>query len=185
MFSITVLLTVGVNALIDYFMYRSKPPSEWAISGPATVVDFMLFAFILSVLIFFGSVGVHDRIKAGKAAAIDPDAFRATCAQRFFLFALAEPNWKKRLPLFLWQALLIPTILIYIIVVLSCWASVHFRPMAQYECRVSLGVFLLYRGVVHGVLAAFLYAQNYASAHNAAQKEIRPPDDELEGFVAE
>lgn len=157
MLTVTMTLCVGVNCFIDYFVYRHKSPEQWAVSGPDTLGDYMVFAFILSFLIFGGSGSIQERIKEKRAAPVAADVYTSSCAKRFFLFAMGEARWKRRLPLFVWQALLVPTVFLYVILVFGCWAHMGFpSKMSQYGCQVSLGEFVAFRGLMHGIIAAFL-----------------------------
>lgn len=168
---ITIVLTCGINAIIDYFMNRDKAPYD--LINKNTAPNVLIFCLIIGLLAFFGGGEVHKRIKAGKAEPVRRFALQDNFVKRFIFFPISEPNWKCRLPLFLWWCVMVPGVVILIALYLFCWISKGFGEMHTNDCTCTLAEFVIWTELWKGFGASVITAVNYAAAHNDEQKELQ------------
>jgi hypothetical protein len=168
---INVVLTIIVNGLIDYFTQKGK--AAHYLVEDTTVLTTCIFALIMGLIYFASSGDIHKRIKKGVCAPVTRQALRDNVFKKVFFFAMQEPNWKKRFPMFMWQSALIPGVLCYVCIFLFCWMSIGFASMEHNECKTSLAVFVVWTEVWKSICVTIIFTANYAAAHNEEQKEIQ------------
>lgn len=168
---ITVVCTVGVNYGVDYGMNKDK--TELAvINGQSFFIGVLVVVLIIDFISFFGAGGVRQRIIDGKANPVAQAALCDTLFKRVFLFALAVPNWKDRLPRFIAQTLVFPGLFVVIGVYMICWFSTGCKTLPSNACVVPLHEYLAYTVAWKAVIAASVVTLNFAAAHNDAQPEL-------------
>jgi hypothetical protein len=174
-FLLTIVIAVGltctINGIIDYFMNRDKAP--FYLINDSTLPTLFIYAAIMSLLVFAGAGEVHKRIKAGKCEPIACYALKDTVIKRFLFFPIGEPNWKCRLPLWIWWCLMVPPLITYVFLLFFCWSAMGFKKLGSQNCECSIAEYVVWTEVWKGFIAAFMTATNYAAAHNDEQKELQ------------
>lgn len=171
------VLTCGINGLIDYFMNRDK--GKWYLMDSATAPSVFIFALIMSLLTFAGSGEIHKRIKANKIEPVYRFALRNSFLKKFLFFPIGEPNWKCRLPLWIWWSVLVPGVGMYAIILIFCWMATGFRALESEDVRCTLAEYVIWTEAWKGTMVVFMTTVNYAAAHNDEQSELIPKEGDL------
>jgi hypothetical protein len=176
-FLLTIVLTVvmccSINGLIDWLMHRHDDSDSFYLVDSKLAPTIFIFVFIMSFLAFAGSGEVHKRIKAGKQEAVRCYALKDTFIKRFVFFPIGEPNWKCRLPLWVWWSLMVPGMGTLVLLVAFCWAATGFHSINSKMCPTTLAMWVLWTEAWKGFIAVILTTVNYAAAHNDEQGELQ------------
>jgi hypothetical protein len=168
---VAVLMTCGVNGIIDYFMQREKGP--WYLIDKNTLPSVFIYAVIMAFLVFAGSGDVHKRIRNGQCEPVRCEALKNSIWKKFFLFPMGEPNWKCRLPLWVWWCAMVPAVITYIVLIAFCSISQGFSKLQTNDCPCTLAEYVVWTELWKGCICVALVAVNYAAAHNDEQREVQ------------
>lgn len=168
---INLVLCCAINGVIDYFVNKDHGP--WHVVSSSNIFNMLVFAFILSVLTFFGSGTIHKRIKEGKSPTVTRRALCDTCFKKVICFSMQEPNWKKRFCLFIWNCLLFPGVFLGVFVSLMCMFATGFKSLGQADaCEVSEAANIVVIESWKAVGMFIVFTMNFASSHNEEQPEV-------------
>lgn len=169
---VTVALTVVINGVIDYFMYRNKPP-WFVVDGLNTIATVMLFNVIVGILLFFSAKDIQKRVREGVSPPVDQRALRGGLGTRILFFSLCLPNWKTRLPMFLLNVCWFPGVPMLIAMGFFCWCAINFQPLGAQNCpATSIMEYVIWTELWKGISVGIVFAMNYAAAHNDDQPEV-------------
>jgi hypothetical protein len=169
---VSFVMTTGVNGLIDYFMEHHKG-GPWYLISSNMVLTVLIFALIMSLLIFAGGGDIHKRIKKGLNEPVRRDALQDSVLKRFLFFPIGEPSWKKRLPLFMWWAVMVPGLITVVALYFFCWTAKGFGKLQNKDCECTLGEYVVWTEMWKGSIAVFMTAVNYAASSNDEQSELQ------------
>lgn len=170
---ISGVLTVVINGVIDYFVYL-----DWKhrthIVDPDFFSEIIIFHVIMAVLVFGSGKDIRKPILAKKVHPVTREALSNWCIKRVFFFSLAEPNWKKRLFMFIWNVLLFPGVFIFAAVIFLCWSSKGFGDMETSDCKVGIWPLVAVTESWKLVAVIIIHAMNWVATHNVEQPELAP-----------
>ena len=169
MMTISVVLTGGINYGIDYGMHKNDDLPIHAADGNL-LVNIVIFIIIVGLCMFFGSGGIHSRIKENLQPPISQVVLCDTLFKRVMFFSWPVPSWKDRLPRFICQIIFFPGVAIVILTYILCWFASD-REGVSY-CEGDVYFLCNFNLIWKMITCAILFTLNYVAAHNDAQPEL-------------